>query len=210
MISFFKKLRNIKLNRGMTYVELIVVLSIFSLMSSVVVFNYGQFQAKVDIKNLANDIAVKVVEAQKASIFGKFPSLAQQASITATWKPSYGIYLNLSTDNKSFLYFADLQNPQPQNNVFDGTDCTVECIEKISITKGNYISRLDVFYLDATPTASINNATVSFVRPDSTAVINSVPALPSNNIDYLQITIVSPKTIQAVIKLYASGRIQIN
>ena len=58
-------------NRGMTYVELIVVLSIFSIMTSVVLFNYGAFQAKVDIKNLASDIALKIVEAQKSALSGK-------------------------------------------------------------------------------------------------------------------------------------------
>ena len=47
----------------MTYIELIVVLSIFAVMSSVVIFNYGLFQARIDIKNLASDIALKFVEA---------------------------------------------------------------------------------------------------------------------------------------------------
>ncbi|KKQ07855.1 MAG: hypothetical protein US18_C0006G0001, partial [Parcubacteria group bacterium GW2011_GWB1_36_5] len=59
-----KESKRIKKNRGMTYVELIVVLSIFAVMSSIVLFNYGEFQAKVDIKNLASDIALKIVEAQ--------------------------------------------------------------------------------------------------------------------------------------------------
>ena len=40
-----KKIANCQ--AGMNYVELIVVLSIFSLLSSVVLFNYGGFQAKV-------------------------------------------------------------------------------------------------------------------------------------------------------------------
>ena len=50
----------IKTNRGMTYVELIVVLSIFAVLSSVAIFNYGSFQDKVDIKNLGSDIALKI------------------------------------------------------------------------------------------------------------------------------------------------------
>ena len=83
-----KKIRNSKFvirncQKGMTYVELIVVLSIFSAMTSVVLFNYGEFQAKVDIKNLASDIALKIVEAQKSSLSGKLPE-----SFPVNWKPS--------------------------------------------------------------------------------------------------------------------------
>ena len=67
MISFSKNFKVNKLNKGMTYVELIVVLSIFSIMTSIVLFNYNEFQAKVDIKVLANDIVLNIVEAQKVS-----------------------------------------------------------------------------------------------------------------------------------------------
>ena len=188
----------------MTYVELIVVLSIFSVMSSIVIFNYGDFQSKVDMKNLANDIALKIVEAQKAAIFGKFPNPAQQAGLPLDWKPSYGIYLNKTSDPKSFFYFVDLDG----NHLYDGGDCTGECVEKITITKGNSISSLDVFYLGDS-TVSVNDLTLSFVRPNSAAEIKSSAPLNSN-ISYVQITTISPKSTQANIKLYASGRIQIN
>ena len=194
----------IKYNRGMTYVELIVVLSIFSVMSSLVIFNYNEFQARVDIKNLANDIALKIVDAQKSSIFGEFPSVAQQAQITPTWKPSYGIYINPVLDNKSFVYFVDLNN----DTFYQGPDCIEECIEKISITKENSISSLDVFYQDLT-FQNIGDATFSFIRPNSSAIIKSSAVL-NPNISYVQITITSPQSIQSIIKLYLSGRIQIN
>lgn len=192
------------LQKGMTYTELIVVLSIFSIMSTITIFSYGDFQAKVDIKNLANDLASKFVEAQKSSAFGQFPSAAQQVGLSSNWKPAYGIYINLSSDNKSFIYFADLDN----SNSFDGTDCTNECVEKISITKGNFISRIDVLYQDSS-TTSLNNLTVNFTRPDNAAKVSSIPAL-APNISYVQITVSTAKSLIAKIKIYPSGRIQIN
>jgi len=104
-----KKLFKIKKNRGparrqagMTYVEIIVVLGIFAVMSSIIMFNYRIFQAKVDIKSLASDIALKIVEAQKSSLSGKLPTTAQPP----TWKPSYGVYFT-SGSTTSFTYFAD-------------------------------------------------------------------------------------------------------
>src|SRR3989344_4815832 len=92
----------IKQNRGMSYVELIVVLSIFSVMTSVVLFNYGSFQAKVDIKNLASDIALKVVEAQKSSLSGKLLPPTHIPPNPNTWKPSYGLFFDADSNKNSF------------------------------------------------------------------------------------------------------------
>ena len=88
--NFKFKIRNF--NAGMTYVELIVVLSIFSVLSSVAIYNYGDFQSSVDIKNLASDIALQIVKAQKDSLSGLLPL----QEIKTDWKPSYGVYFDLS------------------------------------------------------------------------------------------------------------------
>ena len=209
MILFSKKLKNTsyklqatnyKLNRGMTYVELIVVLSIFSVLSSIVIFNYGDFQARVDIKNLASDIALKIVEAQKSSLSGVWNSSAAD-----DWKPSYGVYFDLSS-NKQFIYFVDLNN----NFRYGGSsNCAAsECLDKIVITKNNYISQIDS-YTGSTLTQSIENPlSVAFRRPDSSAIFTSSGLSPG--FDYIQITIVSPKGATALIKLYPSGRVQVN
>ena len=128
----------------MTIIELVVVLSIFAIISGVVIFNYGVFQAKVDIKNLASDIALQVVATQKASLSGLLPV---QIPTVSPWKPSYGVYFNIVSDNKSFIYFADLNDDAK----YDGLPCTGgnECLNKITITKNNYISDLRVFYLNS-------------------------------------------------------------
>lgn len=204
-----KKIIKIQKNRGMSYVELIVVLSIFSAMTSVALFNYGEFQAKIDIKNLASDIALKIVEAQKSSLSGKLPPSAQQALIPnpSTWKPSYGVYFNRLTDDKSFLYFTDLN----QNTLLDGIACANndECLEKITITKGNTISNLSVFY-EGDPTANaLNELIITFTRPNSGATIRTSSPFPFA-VSYVQISITSPKGATAQIKVYPSGRIQVN
>jgi prepilin-type N-terminal cleavage/methylation domain-containing protein len=197
-----KKLSKIKLNRGMTYVELIVVLSIFAALSSVILFNYGDFQAKVDIKNLASDIALKVVEAQKSSLNGVLPLAGYDP---ATWKPAYGVYFDISVP-KQFIYFIDLDNSNSYNGLSSCT--TTECLDKIIITKNNFISKIDKC-TDATCTSptSINSLSVAFSRPSSSAVFTGATVTGS---EYVQITISSPKGVTALIKLYSSGRVQIN
>lgn len=190
----------------MSYVELIVVLSIFSVMTSVVLFNYGEFQSKVDIKNLASDIALKVVEAQKLSLSGKFPPPTHTPLNPDMWKPSYGLFFDVSTAiaKTSFIYFTDLNN----DGFFEDSNCFGECLEKFDIKKGDSIKSLDVFYQDGS-TASLNFLTISFKRPDSSAIIKSSPPL-NPGISYAQITIASPQGTDAKIKIYTSGRIQID
>lgn len=213
-------------NTGMTYVELIVVLSIFAIVSAVSIFNYKTFQDKVDIKNLSNDIALKVVEAQKFSLSGKLPILPPLNP--NTWKPSYGLYFDLAPDlannppntgNKVFYYFVDLD----QEKDFDyGTyNCaqpqTNECLDKVTITKGNFIQEIKVFYQDSNgvPDEILNNVAITFTRPNSGAFITSTNPVIDNlnrSVDRIEIKVSSLGSSPAtsLIKVYTSGRIQIN
>ena len=128
---FMKIFKDIKINRGMTYIELIVVLSIFSIISSIVMFNYGDFQSKVDVKNLASDIALQVVQAQKSSLSGLLPPSGYSA--ISLWKPSFGVYFDIPPSTQ-FIYFVDLNN-------LNGYEVGEE-LNTMSITKNNRISRI--------------------------------------------------------------------
>lgn len=193
-------------NKGMTYVELIVVLGIFAMLSAIAIFNYGDFQSNVDIKNLASDVALKVVEAQKASMSGVLPI---NGGFIDNWKPSYGVYFDPSSDNASFIYFADLN----QDKLFSDADSSCsfggECIDKINITKGNTIATLGVVYEGDETVNCVDNLTISFERPNSGATLFSNGAvLPG--VSYVQITVASPKGNASNIKIYSSGRVQIS
>lgn len=202
---------------GMSYVELIVVLSIFSVLSGVVIYNYGDFQNRIDIKNLSSDIGLKIVEAQKSSLSGVFPPIAQRSQTPSDWKPSYGVYFNLTNDtgpnkdNKSFIYFTDLNS---QDELFNTSTCpgNGECLEKVSITKGNSISNLAVCYQGnptPCPMNKLDDLTVTFSRPDSGAILSSLGSRLTN-VSYVQITIISPKLFTSTINIYPSGRIQVD
>jgi len=195
----------------MTYVELIVVLSIFAVMSSIVMFNYSGFQAKIDIKNLASDIALKVVQAQKSSLSGFLPPATEQYSRSNvdTWKPSYGVYFDITSDSnkRSFVYFVDGDN----SGTFDGVDVH---LNDVLISKGSYyISGIEVFYWEkgSPGVPKLDNLTITFSRPNSGAVIKDNGGLiESAYLNYVGIVIRSPKGVTSMIKVYDSGRIQID
>jgi prepilin-type N-terminal cleavage/methylation domain-containing protein len=202
-----KKLK-IKMNRGMTYIELIVVLSIFAVLSGVVMFNYTTFEAEIDIKNLASDIALQMVTAQKAALSGLLPTQTPTVpGYPATpWKPAYGVYFNPTLlTNKSFIYFVDLNS----SNTYDGAaSCTGECLNKVAITGNDTISSLNVFYTNST-SAALSDLTVTFARPSSGPIIKSSTAL-NLNIAYVQITVTATNGKTSYIKLYPSGRVQVS
>ena len=189
----------IQKNQGMTYVEIIVVLGIFSVMSAIVMFNYGEFQAKVDIKNLASDIALKIVEAQKSALSGNLPPGA-----LSDWKPSYGVHFyptfGSGSDNKHFIYFSNLNNDQAY-----GPDDGLP--ETISIGKGNYISGIYKCEVGSSCSQIASSLSIVFTRPDSSAVFSDISITGSK---YVQITVQSPRNANAIIKIYPSGRIQVN
>ncbi len=190
----------------MTYVELIVVLTIFAIMTSVVLFNYGAFQGRVDVKNLANDLALKIVQAEKDASFGKVPSLAQQAGVAPNWKPSYGTYFDLATDNTTFYYFADLN----QNKYYDASSCggSGECISSTKITRGGTIAGIKTF----PGGASLQKASLSFTRPNSIVTVvdlsHGAPVIVSG-VNYIEISVKSPASDASIITLYPSGRVEI-
>lgn len=202
-----KIFKGAKMNRGMSYVELIVVLSIFAIMSSVAIYNYGDFQANVDIKNLASDIALQIVTAQKSSLNGVLPA---SGAPFPTWKPSYGVYFNTSTAvdsgnpvptpfNKEFVYFADLSNPP---NGYNG----LEALNYINITKNNSILSIQRCSIEPCGAGNtVDSLTVLFKRPDSGAIF--YPLL-TGSFTYYQINITSPKLKTAFIRVYPSGRVQ--
>ncbi len=204
-MHFLFKSKKINLNSGMSYVELIVVLAIFSVLSTVVIFNYGGFQDRVDLKNLASDIALKIVEAQRAALSGKLPPTTQPPS---TWKPAYGIYINQPVDNKTFTYFVDLN---ADTYYTAPPSCpSGECLENISITKGSYISEVTrCTNLTCSDSNPISGAlSMAFKRTSSEVTFYSNILL--TGFDYVRITVTSKKGSIAYIKIYRSGRVQIN
>lgn len=191
--------KKIKRNRGMTYVELIVVLSIFSIMSAVSLFSYRGFQAKINIKNLTTDIAMQIVGAQKNAIAGKLSTSSFADIIGNPGKPSYGVHFDLM-HKEEFIYFADFLN----DGIYDSVD---EGLDTIQITKGNHISELKVE--GSTNCSSVTNLDIVFKRPDSSALV-SANGIDCDIFSKVIITVSSlDEVAKSNIEVYPSGRIEI-
>jgi prepilin-type N-terminal cleavage/methylation domain-containing protein len=221
-----KKSRSACRQAGMTYVELIVVLAIFSIMSGVVLFNYQDFNKKLEIKSLANDIALKVTEAQKSAMSGQLAPAKQQVvqgeSDIVNWKPAYGLYFSTGVKNK-FIYFADLDNSvlqeKPAYNInapvcnktnAGGLDF-LECINEIILKKDYNIDTLKIFCTGSEEAIDAGgNISIAFTRPDSRAYIQTGTPEKDCQISHAIIGVTSSSEVSAEVTVYSSGRIQIN
>jgi prepilin-type N-terminal cleavage/methylation domain-containing protein len=129
----FKKLSKIKRDKGMTLVELIVVLGIFVLVTGITIFDYNSFRSNISLQNLADEIALSVRKAQSYAIGVK--------SAGGSFSDNFGIHFSKeetggsenNSSSKSFVLFVDID----KDNKYNPSDiCGVgeeECLEILTI-----------------------------------------------------------------------------
>jgi prepilin-type N-terminal cleavage/methylation domain-containing protein len=190
--------RNFK--KGFTLIELLVTISIFVILTGVVIFNQGKFNSTVLLTNLAYDTALTIRQAQTYGInvkeFGD-----------SNFIP-YGVHFERNA--KSFILFADTaydkNNPLLPPNPFLGatTTCiTLEgCVNRYTIQRGNYIS--DLCVNGNCGKASLD---VIFKRPNPDALIYSGNTSYNNAQIYLKS---ADGTGSTTISVWSNGLIQIN
>lgn len=74
--------------RGVTLIELIVVIGIFAVVSSVLMFNYSDFNSNISIRNLAQEVALSI---RKAQTYATSVQSIDVARVSTTSYPAYGI-----------------------------------------------------------------------------------------------------------------------
>lgn len=172
MFNYFNKIKYLlkKKQKGMTLVELLVVISIFLLLSSIIMFDYNNFQSSVSLQNLSNDIALSVRKAQSYAIgvkgVGNNFNYPRGIHFTTGEYDSYGT----QSDEQSFIIFSDID----ENKQYDQIDNICgepaednECQEKLSIKSSDLIKSI---YLGDDDTPQIGIIDISFKRPDPDAI----------------------------------------
>lgn len=127
-----------KFTTGFTLVELLITIVIFVMLTGVVLFNQNKFDSTVLLKNLAYDIALTIRQAQT---YGVNVRESQETGIFS----SYGVYLNVVENNKKIIFFSDVvKDYKFTDSSMDcpANDIDSECMQKYSLKKGNYISKL--------------------------------------------------------------------
>ncbi len=155
------------LSKGMTFLELIVVMGIFTAISATVLFNYRDFSDGVQLQNLGQEIALQGKRAQTLASQGRSPltlfsnsqtqhSIDAPSFLPSDFVASYGIAFRPEENPRAFLFYFNSFDPDEQNlqnrslyfhDFVDSNytlgDCELvadsECLEEIQITNGSYI-----------------------------------------------------------------------
>jgi len=165
----FKNFHKIKYNRGVTLIELVVVITIFMVISGIAIFNYGDLNSSMSLQNLADDIALSVRRTQGYAIGVR--------GYGGTFVDGYGIHFTSNPDisqlytgsNKSFVLFAEITpNKKYDYSAYDkcgSPKIDNECIEVLNITSTDKISEifLDNDAVAISPTSTVD---VLFNRPN--------------------------------------------
>jgi prepilin-type N-terminal cleavage/methylation domain-containing protein len=223
-------MRNISFLRnkkgGFSLTELMVVVAIMTIMTSIVLVSQREFGANITLSNLAYDIAVSVREAQSYGLSVK----GVAAGGTTTFNAGYGVYF-MSNHDTQYLLYGDIQNIHSSvpNKRYDGPfettacsgDDSNECIKVYQIGRGNKILDLCGLLADGSRDCTPTYLDVAFYRAESEAFITgrdgtggltgdsysgTAPVLYTG----AEIDVVSPSGNTRTVQITNTGQISVN
>ena len=152
-------------NKAFTLVEVMVSVSIVSVIMATVLFNYSNFNNNLTLTSSGQELAIAVRQAQTYGLTVKevTPGGGQFSS-------AYGIYFDPTGEPSNYYIFADIDGDKKYDI---GSGCgsgNTECIEKFSLRNNIKISSI----CDGSacpPDNSVKMMNVTFLRPNPDAGI---------------------------------------
>lgn len=175
--------------KGFTLVELLISIAIFTVITSVAVFNNAQFNGSVLLTNLVYEIALSIREAQQYGISVK-------ESSSSNFNSGYGVHFDMSNPTQ-YVLFED--TPSGTQHVFDVSDVT---LQTYTISKGDKISKV---CLDGSKPCSATTVDISFERPNPDAYIYS----SSGSHSQAEVCVTSPQGMIRKITVESTGQISV-
>lgn len=192
-----------KKNKGFTLAEIIVVVSIISVLGSVVIFSYSNFNDRLALSTSAQEMALAIREAQTYGINVKETSIGG-----GDFTRAFGIYFDQTNgSNTKYYVFADKDNNKRYGDAL-GSCSGSECVEMFTLRNGIYISAIG----GSCPSSNSSTALhISFLRPNPDAMIsftNSI-GLTCSDQSLGTVTLQSPKGRTVSVNVYKTGQIDV-
>lgn len=177
---------------------------------SIVLFNQSKYTEAAALTTLSDEVSLRLSEAQ---IYGI--AVKELSPGSSSFSSGYGIAFSLlgSGSTTAYIIFADLNG----NHIYDGTwSCTIgvgsECLERVDITRGNYIDNFCNLKNNGTNTCvNTKRIDVTFLRPNTAASIiffnsGGQQYSPANLIG-AQVIFKSPSGLSRTTSVYLSGQV---
>ena len=198
-------------DRGLTLIELLVSISIISVILTVIILNQSTYVDSIALSNLADEISSTISQAQAYGVGVKefSPGLSE-------FSASYGLTFSLlgSGSASDYLSFTDRNS----NKIYDGDwSCPVggtsECREKVPITRGNYIESLCVVRTSGADICEVGRVDISFARPSTEAQMLFFnlggESFNPANIKGAKIVLRSPGGLARSVVVYSTGQVSV-
>ncbi|KKW23293.1 MAG: hypothetical protein UY70_C0030G0012 [Candidatus Kaiserbacteria bacterium GW2011_GWB1_52_6] len=190
-----------KSGKGFTLIEMLAVVGVIVVITSIVLANNSRFGGVVLLENFSYDIALSVRQAQ---VYGIATVRFQQSNFNAP----YGLHFDLSSSNTSYTFFADAVLPQ------DGIYDTGELVQTTNITRGFSIKSLC-----ATPVSgpqvqdcTLSKLDVVYKRPQPDAYIRANGVGGTEDVNTYangRIVIQSPREDTMSVVMFKNGQISV-
>ena len=216
--------KDINKQQGLTVLELVVVMSIFVVISAIMLFNYSQYRSNISLGNLAQDIALTVRKAQVYAIGVK------GADVNGGGRqfPGYGLHFYIpnlpgsvtSGSDRSFIFFSDIPftpgmiGDHTYNQLTSTCDNLMygnECMNIIDITSSDRITSLcaDTLCVGSALSPSVD---IVFTRPnpEPTFCFRTNGGSCTTLASYISIKVQSTDGREKVISIWNTGQIRID
>ena len=203
-----KKYKN-SLKAGFTLVELLITISMFVIITGVVLVNSKSFDNSVLLHNFAYDVALTIKQAQSYGVNVK-------ENISGSFDSPYGVYFDKSSTGSktNFVLFNDyLTTPSDKaSSTASVTTCSIdsECIQKYSMKKGTSI--LSLCAGTESSCDEIDRLSILFKRPSLEAWIysfSSADGTISSRKDYAKIVLQAESGATSSVVVTSIGQIYI-
>ncbi len=151
--------------KGFSLPELIIVIAIFVIISSVAMFNQSKLSSSVLLTNMAYEVGLAIREAQTYGI-----GVRSEDSTGASFSGQYGAYFDVSGGaSRQVIVFADSTTAGTLYTYDPGEE---RYIYEFDNRRGNKISALCVGSLTGPCTSGESSLSVLFKRPNPSALIS--------------------------------------
>ena len=224
---YFKRKKTIvDLKSGFTLVELLVAISIFTIITGVVLMQDNSFSSGILTSNMAYETALTIRQAQVYGVNVKATDIDANNINTQSFDYAYGVHIGAINDAeantleqknlgiKSVKLFVDIDEDArltETNNSGDLCSIENECLENTKFSKNNYIKNL--CYVDYNSSFIKCGKTLSFLfkRPDLDAKIYADRVVGGGEKKYeAYICVANPQgDIKKIVVVSAIGQISI-
>ncbi len=191
--------------QGFTLIEMITVLSIFMIMTSIVLFNYKKFTNDTILTNMAYEVALSVREAQIYGVSVRNPAGVSSADFDSP----YGIHFPLvAGGTPSYFLFADVDGDGRYDG---GSTCTAgsgECVIPYAMQRNIKVTNLQ--FKDsggcAQPPDVPADISLVFRRPNPEPVFNN----NNSTYEFAEITLTAPNNSVRYVVVSNNGQIYVD